>query len=117
MAAHYRRYARARAFPSRYRSKYEVQFAEQLELRQRAGEITWWDYEPLTFRLGERCSYTPDFVAIGRDGHITVFEVKGWARDDAMAKLKTAASRYWWLQFVLVTRDGKRGFVETPVKT
>lgn len=68
----------------------------------------------LTLRLAAGCRYTVDFVAVefapaGAGRIVTAYEVKGGLfRDDAVVKLKVAASLYRWINFVLVSkrRDG-----------
>lgn len=63
--------------------------------------------EPIKLRLAGRTWYTPDFL-IEFAGRLSVWEVKGFMRDDAAVKLKVAVSRFSWLSFVLVTRPKGR---------
>lgn len=61
----------------------------------------------ITLRIGDDCRYTPDFLVVDDAGDhpmITVYETKGFMRDDALVKIKTAAHQFPWITFVLVTR-------------
>jgi hypothetical protein len=79
---------------------------EQLAPRQAAGEIDSWAFEPITIRLGKRCSYSPDFVVLRTDGTVEVWEVKGtagWSLDsESRTKWKAAAES--WLGGMFVFR-------------
>ena len=88
-------------------NKTEQAFAEYLELRKRAGEITWWKFEPLKLRLAKRTFYTPDFAALRPDGSMVIYEVKGFWEDDARVKIKAAAEQFWMFDWIAVTK--KRG--------
>ena len=73
----------------------EARYAAVLETRRHAGEVAWWAYEAVQLRLADRCTYLPDFLVMLADGSIEVHEVKGgFARDDAIVKLKVAADLY-----------------------
>jgi len=61
----------------------------------------------LTFKLGDDCRYTPDFIVIRKTGAIA-YEVKGFMRDDALVKLKTAARSYPFFKFIVVTKSGSQ---------
>jgi len=60
--------------------------------------------QAFTLKLGDDCRYTPDFLAINKDGSATFYECKGFMRDDALVKLKVAARQFSMFKFVLVTR-------------
>jgi hypothetical protein len=49
--------------------------------------------------------YTPDFVARTQDGGMTIFETKGFMREDASLKLIAAASQYPCFSWILVGRE------------
>jgi hypothetical protein len=75
-------------------------------------------FEGLTFNIGARTTYTPDFVCISQRGITYVFEAKGFMRDDAAVKLKTAANLYPNIKFYLVKYNKKKGKMEfTRIKT
>lgn len=65
-----------------------------LSRRQAAGEIREFKFEAVKLILGNRCSYTPDFMVVGPDGTLEFHEVKGFWRDDARVKIKTAADKF-----------------------
>jgi len=83
-------------------NKTEAAYAEILKLSQLAGEVQWWAYEPLKFRLAKRTSYTPDFMVWGSDGRLEAIEVKGFLRDDAAIKFKVAREMYPWITWCMV---------------
>ena len=62
--------------------------------------------EGLGIRIGNGCVYWPDFIVESEwaDG-VTVYEVKGFMRDDAAVKIKAAASKFPSFKFYLVHRD------------
>lgn len=60
----------------------------------------------MTLLLANGLRYTPDnFIALIRPAF---FEVKGFMRDDAAAKLKMAARVHNWATFYLVTKLPKK---------
>lgn len=60
-----------------------------------AGEILWWEFEQIRFRLADKTWYKPDFVLQLRNGRMLIHEVKGrhW-EDDARVKIKVCAEKY-----------------------
>jgi hypothetical protein len=84
-------------------NRLEAAYAQHLELQRAAGVIRRWDYEPERLLIGNRCTYLPDFRIVGADDVIEMHEVKGFMRDDALVKLKVAASMHPY-RFVLVRR-------------
>ena len=90
----------------------ERKYADELYRLQLAGEIVAYQFEPVKLRLARRTFYTPDFLVVFPD-HFEFHEVKGFARDDAMVKLKVAARLYPWFKFVLVRPNGTQGWVKT----
>ena len=99
--------AKAKPLPSAM-NKTEAAWARELEARKRGGELVWYEFEPMKLRLGAGCFYSPDFLALEPDGGLVFWEVKGFWRDDARAKIKAAATRFPMFRFVAVQR-GKRG--------
>lgn len=89
-----------------YRSKWEQQYAEHLELRRMAGQIRAWDYEPWRILIGVDAWYTPDFRLLMPDGSIHWHEVKGYRREAAIVRIKAAALAHPNETFVLVTKKG-----------
>ncbi len=75
-------------------NKTEEAYAQRLELLKHAGEIAWYKFEGLKFRLADNTFYTPDFAVMMADGAMEAHEVKGFWQDDAKAKIKIAADLY-----------------------
>lgn len=86
-------------------NKLEARFALQLEAHRRNGEIDSYEFEGVTLKIGDDCRYTPDFFVVDNDGWIIFYETKGYFRDDAKAKIRSAAKQYPYFRFVLVTED------------
>lgn len=84
-------------------NKIECQYAEQLKLRQHAGDVEWYAYEAVKLRLANNTFYTPDFLVMLANGDLEVHEVKGrkgdgyYAQEDAKIKIKVAAAMYPFL--------------------
>lgn len=75
-------------------NKTESAYADLLERRRIAGEITWYKFEGMKFRLADNTFYTPDFIVMLAGGALQAHEVKGFWQDDARAKIKIAADMY-----------------------
>lgn len=75
-------------------NKTEAAYAEHLERLKYEGEILWWKFEGMKFRLADNTFYTPDFAVLRSDGQLCLYEVKGFWRDDARVKIKVAADMY-----------------------
>ena len=88
-------------------NKTEAAYNRSLELLQSAGEIAWFKFEGMKFRLADNCFYTPDFVVMKSDGVMEAHEVKGHWQDDARAKIKIAAAMYPF-RFIAVTVRAKK---------
>jgi hypothetical protein len=87
-------------------NKTEAAYNTHLAVMQFAGEILWYKFEGLKFRLADNTFYTPDFVVMKADGAIELHEIKGHWQDDARVKIKVAASLYPF-HFIAVKKDGK----------
>lgn len=90
--------------PSGQMNKTEAAYAEQLELERQAGEVAWWAFEGMKFRLADNTFYTPDFIVMLKDGLLQAREVKGRWEDDARAKIKIAAALFP-LQFIAIKKS------------
>lgn len=88
-------------------NKTEAAYAMTLELRRRAGEVAWFKFEGIKFRLADNTFYTPDFAVMLASGALEAHEVKGFWQDDARAKIKIAAEMYP-LRFVAVQLQPKK---------
>lgn len=85
----------------------EEAFSLLLEKAKAAGEIRNWHFEPVTLKVAPNTRYRPDFLAVLPNGHWQFFEIKGYLRDDAAVKFKTAAERYPELSFMMIRREKK----------
>lgn len=95
-------------------NKTEAEYAEILATRQHLGEILWYTYEGLTFKLADDTRWTPDFCMMMADGTMEVHEVKGFWRDGAKMKIKVAA-RLFPFRFLAVRKRSRKeggGFEE-----
>jgi len=102
-----RQYARAKA-TNGYRSKAEKDYAGELDLRVRAGDIQGWYYEPCNWRIGNNCYYRPDFLLVHSDGLLEFVEVKcGNIMERARVKFAAAAERYPMFQWTIARRKAK----------
>jgi hypothetical protein len=73
----------------------EREHANTLEVQKNIGIIKSYLFEKVTFKLGYRTTYTPDFFVEMSNGSFEVHETKGgFIRDDAIAKFKIAASMF-----------------------
>lgn len=94
-------------------NKLEQSYASHLEVLKRAGEIVDYKYESVKLKIGVKtCWFCPDFWVLAKDGVSEYHETKGWMREDAAIKLKSAALQYPHFRFFLVRKDGKRFSVE-----
>lgn len=76
-------------------NKTEAEYAQMLEIEQRAGGIAWWRFEAIKIRLADNTFYTPDFLVLRTDMRLELHEVKGaFVMDDAKVKLKVAAEMF-----------------------
>lgn len=76
------------------RNKLEASYEQYLECRKQAGEIQWYKFEGIKFKLADNCTYTPDFAVLLANGEIELHEVKSIFRDDARVKIKVVAELY-----------------------
>ncbi len=89
----------------------EEKYARFLEARKIRGQILWWEFEPMSFRLGpanakrqEEAWYTPDFGVLLADRSYELHEYKGddW-QEASRVRIKAAARlfpmfRFWGIQ-------------------
>lgn len=85
----------------------EAAYQRLLELAKAAGEIAWYRFEGIKFRLADKTFYTPDFIVMTATGLLEAHEVKGFWTDDARVKIKVAAEQYP-VRFVAV-KKGRAG--------
>ena len=96
-------------------NKTERGYYDLLNIRYKAGDILWFAFEPIKFRLARKTYYTPDFIVVNKDREIEVHEVKGFMRDDANVKLKVSNEEYPFKFFLVRLKKGAYSVVE--VKT
>jgi hypothetical protein len=75
-------------------NKTEAAYAATLDQRRAAGEVAWFKFEGLKFRLADNTFFTVDFAVMMSNSVMEMHEVKGFMQDDANVKIKVAASMY-----------------------
>lgn len=96
------------AAPDDGMNKLERSFWGRLKEAKAAGIFREVYEHPMKLRVINNRYYIPDFVAEPKLGRITVFETKGYMREDAALKLLAAAERYRCFAWVLVQKDRGR---------
>jgi hypothetical protein len=79
------------------RNKTEAAYEAHLEQQKRDGEILWYAFEGMTFKLAKDTRYTPDFIVMKANGELECREIKGSRaifQCDAKAKIKVAAELF-----------------------
>ncbi|MEN6384597.1 MAG: DUF1064 domain-containing protein [Phycisphaerales bacterium] len=71
-------------------SKYEAHLKQLMMV----GEVIWYKFEGIKFRLADNTFYTPDFIVLTKDNALEAHEVKGFWQDDAKVKIKVASDLY-----------------------
>lgn len=94
-------------------NKAEKEFANHLQRELDHHKIVSFAFEPVTLKLAKDLRYTPDFMVHEIDGYITFFEVKGFWRDDALAKIKMASEKFPMFRFVSVKKHSIKEIRET----
>jgi len=76
-------------------NKLERAYAEHLAALQLAGDVEWWGFERIQFKLADRCWWTPDFVVRwAGDPQLEVVDTKGHLEGDAAVKLRVFADQF-----------------------
>lgn len=94
-------------------NKTESAYDAHLWLLRHSGAILWHKFDAVSLRLADKTWFHTDFSVLEADGTFCIRETKGWMRDDAAVKLKTAAAMYPF-RFVLVRKVGD-GWSETEI--
>lgn len=89
-----------------YRSKLEADYARYLNLLFLAGELRTWSYEAVKLKIGNGAFFTPDFLVVCASGDVEFRETKGFRREAAIVRIRSAALQYPFWPFFLVTRVG-----------
>lgn len=110
----------------------ESKYYDRLSGMLSRGEIIWFGFEPMTFKLAPDLRYTPDFALQFPDQSIELHEVKGkmknkatgqftfFAEGDAVIKIKVAAATMpFRFSIVYPLPDGswgRKNYFDEPVK-
>lgn len=84
----------------------ETKYAAYLDELKQKGEVIWWKFEGITFKLAKGCTYTPDFNVQLASGEVQMQEFKGHWIGDAKAKIKIAAAMFPF-KFIAVKAEAK----------
>lgn len=95
-------------------NKTEARYAERLEGQRLTGDIAWWGFEAIRFRLADNTFFTPDFLVMLPDGQLTLHETKGFMREAASLRLRITSEAYWMFP-VFVVRWEKGAFTVQPL--
>lgn len=90
-------------------NKTEAAYAQHLEMLKKAGLVLWYCFEGLKLRLADNTFLTVDFFVMLSNGHLEAHEVKGYAFDDSLVKLKVAAEMYPFKFLLIKQRPKKEG--------
>ena len=91
------------------RNKTEQAYEDLLKAMQIAGEILWYKFEGVKLRLADNTFYTPDFFVMMASGQLEAHEVKGFAMDDSVVKIKVAAEIFPFVFKMAKVRPKKLG--------
>lgn len=96
---------KAQAARPSFRSKTERRFSRLLEA---CPALSKWRYEPMSFRIGPKRHYRPDFLVVREGGGVECIEVKGgYTYDRALVKPSAAASLYPFFDWTVMRQKGK----------
>ncbi len=91
-------------------NKTEAWYSEYLDHLLGNDQIVGWRYEGITLRIGDNCTYTPDFYVQLLNGEIEFHEIKGgYFRDDARVKFKTSQTIFpeFTFKWIEIKKVGK----------
>jgi len=103
-----RQFAKGRRKPGEMNGT-ERKMADFLDAKKQAGEVLAYWFEQYTFKLAKDTRYTPDFAVMLANYELQFWEVKGFWRDDAKVKIKTAAAMFPHQFIGCRLRPNKRG--------
>jgi hypothetical protein len=78
-------------------NKSEEAYARVLDIRKLDGEVLWWAFESIKFKLADRTHLTPDFAVMLADGAMQFHDVKGAKaiiQEDAAVKMKVSVAQF-----------------------
>ena len=82
-------------------NKLELRYSTQLQMLKQTGKIIDWKFEELRFMLGNGAWYKPDFLIVKTNVY-EIHETKGFWREAARVRIKTAAYRFPWFKWCAV---------------
>lgn len=86
-------------------NKTEAAFAEYLEAKKLSGDVIDWKFHPMNVRLAAGTFYEVDFMALGSDMRVTIYETKGgFTTDKGQMKIKLCAEALPWFRMVKATK-------------
>ncbi len=89
-------------------NKLEAKYAEELERQKAAGEVLWYSYEAIRFRIAHNTNYTPDFLVLHKDYQLQIVEIKGYWLPESRLRVKTVAEMFP-IRMTGVMWDKKKG--------
>lgn len=92
----------------------EKAYNQHLGFLHAAGDIEWFEFEPMRLKLADGTYYRPDF-GVMRNGRLEFHETKGHMREAARVRLNVAAAKFPF-PFYLV-RKHRTGFMVNRVGT
>lgn len=95
-------------------NKTEQAYADHLADLKHRGEILWFKFEGMKFRLADNTFLTPDFAVMLANGQLQCHEIKGHWQEDARAKIKIAADLYpiQFIAFKVKPKKDGGGWIE-----
>lgn len=87
----------------------EKRYAAELETRKHYGEVAWYAFESVKFKLADNTFYTPDFLVMLSDGTMEVHETKGFWAEHNRVKTKVAAAMFPFRFIAIKARPKKDG--------
>lgn len=91
--------------PAGAMNKTEQRYADRLAMQVMLGEVVWWKFGKVTFKIGDDCRFTPDFAVMLPDCTVEFIDTKGtkkgangkmkaWSEEDARVKIAAAAEQF-----------------------
>jgi len=102
-------YARGKRRTPGTMNKTEAAYAAHLQGLVVLGQVEWFMFEGIKFRLAGSTFLTPDFIVMLPSGEMQIHEIKGWMEDDAAVKIKVCAEAFPFRFFVIRTKPKKAG--------
>lgn len=98
-----------KATPGEPCNSWECDYAGMLAVLQvHDKSVAAWGYQPIRFRIAGGCFFTPDFVVRYADGRIVAVDVKGYMREAARIRIRIAAEKYPWMQFIVARKKHEK---------